>query len=113
MPDEMRAAVIELAAAMAERIVHAEIERDPQLLNKMFASTLASAVGLEGATVTVHSEDRAVSEIDAAAQTLGFSVETDDTSARGSLRVCGAFGTVDATVSTLVNAMKQVLKDLS
>ncbi len=110
VPKDTRSAVIELASAMAARIVHAEVERNPAVLDTMFASALASARGLQRATVKVHPADRTLSTVDAAAGALGFAVETDEGVGRGGCRIEGPAGTVDATIQTLIDAMAHVLE---
>lgn len=107
---ETRTAVIELACAMAERIVQTVVRRDPLVLNKIFAAALTAARAFEEATVRVHPEDRNVSDIDTAAEALGFEIETDEQVGRGGCVIAGRLGVVDATVPTLLDALKSVLK---
>lgn len=106
----VRAAVMELAVAMAKRIVGDEVKNNPRILEKIFAGALAAARGLEGATVLVHPSDRSESNIDEAATALGFTVRTEPCLLRGGCKIVGRYGEIDATVETITEAFKTVLE---
>ena len=105
------AQIIALALETAERIVADEIKAAPSRLQKIYARVLRSAQGLEGATVYVHPEDRAVFDIDGTAATHEFSVETDAAVGRGGCRIAGRIGEVDASIDALIEAFRETLEE--
>jgi flagellar biosynthesis/type III secretory pathway protein FliH len=106
----VKSAIIESAILMAKRIVEAEIDRNPALLERIFVRSLLVARSLTTAEVRVHPLDRAAFDIDALAHERGFLVESDDEVGRGGCRIVASAGEVDASIETLFDAFRASLK---
>jgi flagellar biosynthesis/type III secretory pathway protein FliH len=111
MPMPLKASVIELAVAMAKRIVEVEIQDNPAVLDKVFARALLFARGMEAAEVRVHPTDRAAFDVDGAAATYGFTVLSDESVGRAGCRIVGRYGEIDASIETLMDAFQTALEE--
>ena len=110
MASAVKEAAIDLAVDMAERIVLTTVETDPDVLKKIYANALASARGLERATIRVHPLDREGSPIDDLADERGFEVVADSSVGRAGCRITAHGLEVDASLDTLLDAFRQALK---
>jgi flagellar biosynthesis/type III secretory pathway protein FliH len=103
--------VVDLAVAMARRIIRREVELDGRVLGDIYQQALAAARGLERATVRVHPEDRAACPIDEAAASLGFECLDDAEVGRGGCVVMAGAQQVDASIETLLGCFEKAMKD--
>lgn len=104
-----RRKVIDLAVAMATRIVAEKIATDPVVLNGIYERAMEQIGDLNPAVIRVHPEDRAVSRIDDLATARGFSVVEDQSVGSGGcvVEACGV--TVDHRIDALLQTMKRAM----
>ena len=105
-----RRKVIDLAVAIAERIVAEKISTDPGVLNGMYDRAMEQIGDLDPAVIRVHPEDRAGSGIDDLATARGFCVLEDSSVGPGGcvVEACGV--TVDQRIDALLRTMKRAMK---
>ncbi len=102
--------VIDLAVAIAARIVAEKISTDPDVLNGIYERAMEQIGDLSPAIIRVHPEDRAVSRIDDLATARGFSVVEDQSVGSGGcvVEACGV--TVDHRIDALLRTMKRAME---
>ena len=100
-PKVIQKEVIAMAAAMAERLIGAEIERNPTLLRRLYENAITGIAPLEG-TLIIHPEDKQLADIEAAIAGQSCKISTDTAVGRGGYRLIGPWGEVDGTLDTLL-----------
>lgn len=108
-----RERIVELAIAMARRIVGEVVSVDPGLLDRMYERSLAEVGELVPVSIRLHPDDRAVSQIDELARGLGIEVKDDPAIGRAGCRVVAAGVVVDATLDAALAALRAELKGAS
>ena len=105
-----RRKVIDLAVAMAARIVAEKISTDPGVLNGIYERAMEQIDDLDPAVIRVHPEDRAGSRIDDLATARGFCVLEDPSVDSGGcvVEACGV--TVDHRIDSLLQTMKRAME---
>jgi flagellar assembly protein FliH len=98
--------IIELAAAMARRIVGESVSTDPVLVDRVYEKALAEIGELVPVTIRVHPDDRAVSRVDELAAARGAEVVEDAAVGRAGCRVEAGGVVIDATVEAALAALR-------
>lgn len=101
--------IVDLALALAGRIVGEAVAADPELLDRIYARTLAEIGELVPVTIRVHPDDRSASRIDEVASRQGVSVTDDPSVGRAGCRVEAAGVTIDATLEAALAALRAEL----
>ena len=105
-----RRKVIDLAVAIAARIVAEKISTDPGVLDGMYERAMEQIGDLDPAVIRVHPEDRVGSGIDDLATARGFCVLEDTSVGSGGcvVEACGV--TVDHRIDALLRTMKRAME---
>lgn len=99
---------LRMCVAIAEKLIRRKIETQPQIATDMIAHALKLAAGSPSLVLSLHSEDRSLlgenaEQVAAALSCCGtVAIVTDDTIARGGCRVVSEYGSVDATLDTML-----------
>lgn len=115
---DQRAAVVELALAMAERLVRRAIATDPAPLVDILGRALDTLPDEEKLRVALSSDDLASLQAGFSEEIAGFGrgggvvLEGDSELARGDVVVQGERGSVDARVATLIERLRESLREL-
>lgn len=103
---EARDRIVDLALAVARRIVGESVTADPALLDRIYERALAEIGELVPVTIRVHPDDRAVSRIDELAATRGVEVVADEAVGRAGCRVEAAGVAIAATLEAALAALR-------
>lgn len=101
-----RQQVIDLALAMAGKIVGEAVELDPTALDRIYERALREAEPLPPLEIRVHPDDRERSSIDRLARARGLEVVDDPAVGRGGCRLEAQGVTVDGTVDAALRALR-------
>ncbi|HRC86235.1 MAG TPA: FliH/SctL family protein, partial [Thermoanaerobaculia bacterium] len=112
-----RKEILELALAVAQKILHQQLTVAPEIINPLVEEVLRSVKNAARGKVlvTVHPDDRPVVERCLAhlkSRALRWEVmelASDPTMARGGCRVESEHGEIDATVETQIAAIRRIL----
>ena len=105
-----RERIVRLALGMAERIVGCAVELEPAVLDEIYRESLERLGTMPPASIQVHPEDRERAQAERLARELGCPMETDPTVGIGGCRVVGDGATVDASIQTLLGALREALE---
>jgi flagellar biosynthesis/type III secretory pathway protein FliH len=100
-----RRQVIDLALAIARRIVGEAVELDPELLDRIYRRALDEVGELGPVAIHVHPDDRSSSGIDELARGCGAVVRPDPTVGRAGCRVEADGVVVEATLEAALHAL--------
>jgi flagellar assembly protein FliH len=105
---------IELARAMAERLVGAELELAPEKIRSIAQQVLAAARQSRRVTLRAHPDDAAALGRDLAVLGLeeaAIEIQADGTRTRGSLLIDTDLGTLDAHLTIQLDRLARSLRD--
>jgi flagellar assembly protein FliH len=98
--------IVELALAIAGRIVGESVAADPGLLDRIYERALARIGELAPVSIRVHPDDRTRSAIDTLAATRGVDVVDDPSVGRAGCRVEACGVEVDATLEAALAVLR-------
>ena len=104
--------IIDLALAIARRIVPNAVEMDKAAIDRIYEQALAQAADLESVILYIHPEDRKNSKIDALAEARGFSIVEDGGVGRAGCRIRSPGVEIDATLDAILRALEQAMKGM-
>lgn len=106
--------VVSIAVMLAERLVGATLQVDPTMIGSLANVVIAEARGVRRAVIHAHPTDAeqlrgqlAIAGVDQAS----FSVESDDSMERGSLRLQTDIGVIDAQLRGRLDRLSVALRD--
>ena len=102
--------IIDLALAIAKKIVGKEVLLDSNVLDSIYGQALSAVPESEGAWVVVHPDDRRASTIDDLAARSGFLVVEDPSVGRAGCIIRAGGVEIDATVDTACKALENAMK---
>jgi len=108
--DKLAHQAARLALAIAGNVIGEQVKVDPTLVRRIAVNALQQSIIGNSATIVVHPEDRAAlenfaTELRQVAGGIAVGVSTDPVISRGGCLVRTDFGEVDATISTLIEAI--------
>lgn len=112
MIDKTERQVVQLAIAMARRIVHREISLDPELLSAMARVALNRLGAAAAATIRLHPDDYAATaagDRDARAEHSLVRVVADPAVRRGGCQVQSEFGSIDVSADAQIQELATAL----
>jgi type III secretion protein L len=106
--------VLTVAVALAERLVGATLELDPTRIATLASGVLAEARGARRAVIHAHPLDAEVLRTHLVASSLdaqSVAIESDETLARGALRLHTDVGIIDARLASRLDRLADALRD--
>jgi len=105
-----RERTIELALAIARRIVGRTVELEPSVLDQIYRRSLAELGELEPTRIRVFPADRARSDVERLAAELGCTVVDDRSVGPGGCLIEAEGAEVDASMDVLLGVMRGALE---
>ncbi|MCP4604003.1 MAG: hypothetical protein GY847_26360 [Proteobacteria bacterium] len=102
--------VIDLALCIAKQVIGKAVELSPSVLDTIYSKALNAARDLDGATMYIHPDDRAGSNVDDMAQALGFSIVEETSVGRKGCRIQAGNAEIDATLDNSLAALEAAMK---
>ncbi len=97
--------IIELALAIAQKVIGKAVSLDPSNLDSIYANALSAAGKPEPARIHVHPEDRALSRIDTLLESHAVDIIDDPEVGRSGCKIAFGGAELDATLETMLNTL--------